>query len=138
MKRSLLAAVLIILPAVTACGRASLPDYGESLSRVDSLDISLGERLLEVRIFCSFGIGSCGLVFNEPLAADSVQLHLLYREGSDFSVCEGLWIVSVDADGDRDTLVENRRQRLDGGVLTRRLDGPVIELEMSWVDFYRS
>jgi len=138
LKRSLLAAVLIILPVITACGRGTLPEYQSTLNRVDSLELALSERVLEVRIFCSFGIGSCGLVFNEPLAADSVELHLLYGEGREYSICESLEVVVTDADGYSDIPVEDRRHRLEEGRLTGHLRGRVTGITIEWVDFYRS
>jgi hypothetical protein len=127
-----------LLALAAACGTPAIPYHAVLEERVDSLDVGLAEDLIEVRIFCAFGIGSCILEFSDGIETDSLRIQLLYSEESPYWICESLRVVTGHENARHIVLQEDRPVRMVDGILTFDLPGPVSVLYVSWIDFFRS
>ncbi|MBN2587858.1 MAG: hypothetical protein JXR55_11240 [Candidatus Fermentibacteraceae bacterium] len=130
--------ILPLCALLAACGGAALPDHTVSSDRVDSMDVSIDGRILTVRVYSAFGIGSYLVEFTGPVEADSLVLELLYGEGRPFRICESLKIETGGGYSERDCLLEAQPVELLSGTLRLSLPEHIYELYASWIDFFRS
>ncbi len=136
-----LVAIRFLLPLcmfLAACGSTAVPDYTVSSDRVDSMEVSIDGRVLTVRVYSAFGIGSSLVEFDGPVEADSLVLELLYSEDRPYRICESLEIVSGRVDAGRLFLLEEQPMELLDGTLRLSLPEYISELCMTWIDFFRS
>ena len=81
-----------------------LPDYTVSTNRLDSIDVTLRDNYLELRVYCSGGIGRTMIEFSQPLFMDSLFLELYYDSKRVYGVCECLTIQVRQPGGESETL----------------------------------
>lgn len=134
----LIQSLAALLALGAACGTPAVPYHAVSAERVDSLDVDLAEDMVEVRIFCAFGIGSCILEFSDGIETDSLRVQLMYADERPYWICESLRVVTGHENARHIVLQDDRPIRMVDGILSFDLTGPVSVLYVSWIDFFRS
>jgi hypothetical protein len=138
MKCYILIFLASALIPLMACGGPAIPDYSITDDGVDSVNVSIMDGNLQMEIYCSRGIGTCLLTFDKPVELDSLNLVLLYEDERAYETCENLEVSTGRSGEERIFLISPGELHLEPGGLSFPLSDRLEDIQVNWIDFYRS
>jgi hypothetical protein len=122
----------------SGCGTSYLPDIEVHEDRVDSLTVRLNQGILDLTVYCSFGIGSCTIMMSEPVRPDSLELLLHYDERSPYLDCENLEVTAHVEGGGLKRIHPPGGAFPEEGRIILPVGMTVNGITVTWIDYYRS